>query len=159
MCLIHLTGQHFFFWSIYVEYTITQLQRIFVYLSLSLYIYICICYFCHYQLAIWVDTVSILSVYVSVIPGSNQPITPTWANHWGGDNRFGWLRSMAGNNPTGLFSQALHWKSQMPHYVLLVQVGPIYGRNWFNGGLGGMVVSRNFQTQLLKRSTKYTPVN
>jgi len=44
----------------------------------------------------------------------------------GGDNRFGWLRSMAGNNPTGLFSQALQWKSQMPHYVLLVQVGDFF---------------------------------
>lgn len=41
----------------------------------------------------------------------------------GGDNLFGWLRSMAGKVPTGLFSQALQWKAQMPHYVLLVQAG------------------------------------
>lgn len=39
----------------------------------------------------------------------------------GGDNLFGWLKSMAGHNPSGLFAQALQWKAQMPHYVLLVQ--------------------------------------
>lgn len=44
----------------------------------------------------------------------------------GGDNRFGWLRSMAGHKPTALFAQALQWKSQTPHCVLLVQVGDFF---------------------------------
>ncbi|CAE8620921.1 unnamed protein product [Polarella glacialis] len=44
----------------------------------------------------------------------------------GGDDRFGWLRNTAGATPTGLFKQALQWKSELPECVLLVQVGDFF---------------------------------
>ncbi|CAJ1388345.1 unnamed protein product [Effrenium voratum] len=56
----------------------------------------------------------------------NRPEALRLVRHLGGDNLFGWLKSMASSKPTGLFQQALAWKSQQPHTVLLVQVGDFF---------------------------------
>nr|QDO16335.1 DNA mismatch repair protein MSH1 [Lingulodinium polyedra] len=44
----------------------------------------------------------------------------------GGDDRIGWLRSKAGDSVTGLLEKVLTWKSELPHAVLLVQVGDFF---------------------------------
>lgn len=56
----------------------------------------------------------------------NRPEALRLVHQLGGDNLFGWLRSMAGGRSTGLFDKALRWKANMPDYVLLVQVGDFF---------------------------------